>query len=201
MNDGATDETTACGAGGPPAGPADLVRFARALDFAARAHVDQRRKGERAEPYVNHLAETAALVAEACGGRDVDAVLAALLHDTLEDTDVTYDELAAAFGTVVADVVAEVTDDKELAKAERKRLQIVHAPHACPSAKLVKLADKTSNLRSMAASPPAGWTRERIIEYIQWAEQVVDGLRGVSESLERRFDAAAAAARAAVAAR
>lgn len=174
-----------------------VVLFTRALDFAAKAHVDQRRKGARAEPYVNHLAEVAALTAQACGGTDATAVLAALLHDTLEDTDTTYEALAAAFGVAVADVVAEVTDDRNLTKAERKHSQIVHAPHASPSAKLVKLADKTSNLRSLAASPPAGWSKERILEYIQWAEQVAAGLRGTNEELERLFDAAAAQARAA----
>lgn len=177
-----------------------VVLFARALDFAARAHCDQRRKGARAEPYVNHVAEVAALVAEATGGADMDAVIAALLHDTLEDTETTQDELAAAFGPRVAAVVAEVTDDKRLPKAARKRLQIEHAPHASPSAKLVKLADKISNIRSLNASPPDGWTRKRIDEYIDWAVLVVQGVRGISENLERQFDAAVAEARDAAAA-
>ena len=175
---------------------AAVTQFARALDFAARAHCDQRRKGTRAEPYVNHLAEVALLVAEACGGRDMDAVLGALLHDTLEDTETTFDELAAAFGPKVAAVVAEVTDDKNLSKAERKRRQIEHAPHASPSAKLVKLADKISNVRSLLSSPPANWPKKRVEEYVDWSCAVVDGLRGVSSELERRFDAAVNAARA-----
>lgn len=176
-----------------------VLRFARALDFAARAHVDQRRKGARAEPYVNHLAETALLVAEACeaagGAADPDAVTAALLHDALEDTETTYDDLAAAFGDRVAAIVAEVTDDKTLPKAERKRLQIEHAPRIGRAAKLVKLADKISNVRSLAASPPADWPPGRIEAYVDWACAVVDGLRGVSPELERRFDAAVKAAR------
>jgi GTP diphosphokinase / guanosine-3',5'-bis(diphosphate) 3'-diphosphatase len=175
---------------------AAVLQFARALDFAARAHCDQRRKGARAEPYVNHLAEVALLTAEACGGRDRAAVLGALLHDTLEDTDTTHDELVAAFGPNVAAVVAQVTDDKNLSKAERKRRQIEHAPHVCPAAKLVKLADKISNVRSLTVSPPAGWPKSRVEEYIDWSCAVVEGLRGVSPELERRFDAAVKAARA-----
>lgn len=178
----------------------DVVLFARALAFAAHAHCDQRRKGARAEPYVNHVAEVAALVAEATDGADMVAVVAALLHDTLEDTDTTQDQLAAAFGPDVAAVVAEVSDDKTLSKAERKRLQIEHAPHVSRSAKLVKLADKISNLRSLKASPPNGWPRKRINEYIEWSILVVDGLRDVNQTLERQFDAAVREARAAAAA-
>lgn len=172
-----------------------VILFARALNFAAKAHCDQRRKGARAEPYVNHVAEVALLAAEACGGADMDAVVAALLHDTLEDTETTAAELAAAFGPRVAAVVGEVTDDKRLPKAERKRLQIEHAPHASRSAKLVKLADKISNIRSLVASPPDGWTGKRIVEYIDWSVAVVAGLRGINQGLERQFDAAVAAAR------
>ena len=139
-------------------------------------------------------------MAEATDGADLVAVAAALLHDTLEDTDTTQDQLAAAFGSRVAAVVAEVSDDKTLSKAERKRLQIEHAPHVSASAKLVKLADKISNLRSLKASPPNGWPRKRISDYIDWSISVVDGLRGVNPALERQFDAAVQEARAAAAA-
>lgn len=191
---------TAATAEAPAPAVSDIVLFARALAFAAHAHCDQRRKGARAEPYVNHVAEVAALVAEATDGADMVAVVAALLHDTLEDTDTTQDQLAAAFGPAVAATVAEVSDDKTLSKAERKRLQIEHAPHVSRSAKLVKLADKISNLRSLKASPPNGWPRKRINEYIEWSILVVDGLRGVNQTLERQFDAAVREAREAAAA-
>lgn len=167
-----------------------LVQFARALDFAAHKHTDQRRKGVRAEPYVNHLAEVARLVAEATGGRDHEAVIAALLHDTLEDTDATREELEREFGATIAGIVAEVTDDKRLTKAERKQRQIEHAPHASHKAKLVKLADKISNLRSMRTSPPADWRQVRKVEYFEWAAAVVAGLRGTSDALEAQFDEA-----------
>jgi len=171
----------------------------QAADFAARRHAGQRRKGAAAEPYVNHLIEVAALLAEATGGDDAELVAAALLHDTLEDTATEYEELAARFGPQIAALVAEVTDDKSLPKAERKRRQIEHAPAASPRAKLLKIADKTSNVRALAVSPPANWDLARVADYIDWAEKVVAGCRGLNATLERWFDAAVTDARAAVA--
>lgn len=171
----------------------DIVAVARALDFAARRHSDQRRKGEAAEPYVNHLAEVARLVAEATEGRDMVAVLAALLHDTIEDTGTTRAELEREFGPEVAAIVAEVTDDKGLPKPERKRLQVENAPHKSTRAKLIKIADKTSNLRAIAASPPVDWDLKRQRDYFDWAARVVAGCRGVNASLEKWFDEAHAA--------
>lgn len=169
---------------------APLLDFARALDFAAHKHIDQRRKGVRAEPYVNHLSEVALLVAEATAGKDPVVVIAALLHDTLEDTDASYEEIEQLFGTEVVQVVAETTDDKRMSKAERKQHQIDAAPHASTRAKLVKLADKVSNLRSMAHSPPADWPLSRKVEYFEWAHAVVAGLRGTDARLESLFDRA-----------
>ena len=171
----------------------DIVAVARALDFAARKHADQRRKGEAKEPYVNHLAEVAWLVAQATEGSDTVAVLAALLHDAIEDTPTTREELEREFGPEVAEIVAEVTDDKSLPKAERKRLQVESAPSKSARAKLVKIADKTSNLRSIAKSPPMGWDLKRQREYFEWAARVVAGCRGVNATLERWFDEAHAA--------
>jgi (p)ppGpp synthase/HD superfamily hydrolase len=187
----------------PPAGRAPdaqsdtVLLLARAFRFAAAQHAAQRRKGAAAEPYVNHLAEVADLVARATGGADPNLVAAALLHDTVEDTGTTRAELEALFGADVAALVAEATDDKSLPKAERKRLQVVHAPSRSPRAKLLKIADKASNLRALAASPPAAWSVERRQAYVAWARSVVAGLRGGNPWLERRFDEAAAAADAA----
>ena len=175
-----------------------VLLFARELDFAARKHVHQRRKGELAEPYVNHLSDVARLLAEATGGGDIELVLAGLLHDTIEDTDTTFAELAKAFGPEVAGLVSEVTDDKTLPKAERKRLQVETAPKKSARARMIKLADKTSNLHSMIASPPKDWSSQRRRDYIAWAEQVVAGCRGVNSHLEREFDRAAQRARAAL---
>jgi (p)ppGpp synthase/HD superfamily hydrolase len=167
-----------------------FLRFAIAADFAARRHIDQRRKGRRGEPYVDHVLEVARLVAEAAGD-EIDAVVAALLHDTVEDTGTTLTEVVEVFGERVAAIVAEVTDDKSLSKEERKRLQIVHAAQCSFPAKLVKLADKISNLRSLRADPPDCWTLARRRAYFDWAGAVVDaGLRGVNPQLEGWFDAA-----------
>jgi (p)ppGpp synthase/HD superfamily hydrolase len=168
-----------------------ILTLAEAYQFAADKHVGQRRKGEAEEPYVNHLTEVADLVARATGGADVELVIAAVLHDTVEDTETTFEEIAARFGPRVADLVAEVTDDKTLPKSERKRLQIDHAAHASPGAKVIKLADKTSNLRAMAFSPPKGWPAARRAEYLDWSRKVVAGCRGANAWLEGQFDAAA----------
>src|SRR5262244_4036425 len=165
-----------------------VLQFARALDFAARKHVHQRRKSELAEPYVNHLSDVARLLAEATEGEDVAVVLAGLLHDTIEDTDTTFAELTAAFGPEVAGLVSEVTDDKTLPKAERKRLQVETAPKKSARARMIKLADKTSNLHSMIASPPRDWSSQRKSDYIEWARRVVAGCRGVNAHLEREFE-------------
>ena len=168
----------------------NILRIARALDFAARKHAGQRRKGEAAEPYINHLAEVALLVAEASRGADPDLVIAAYLHDTIEDQGVRREELEALFGADVARLVSEVTDDKNLDKAVRKELQVQHAPHKSARARMLKIADKASNLRSILASPPADWSIDRKREYFEWAAKVVAGCRNVNPWLEARFDAA-----------
>jgi (p)ppGpp synthase/HD superfamily hydrolase len=171
----------------------EVEALARAYNFAAAKHAGQSRKGKAGEPYINHLAEVAQLVAQATAGGDVDLVIAAVLHDTVEDTGTTFDEIAAAFGPRVASLVGEVTDDESLEKSERKRLQIEHAGHASTGAKIIKIADKTSNLRALASSPPVGWAVRRKAEYLDWAVQVVARCRGVNAWLEGEFDAAAGA--------
>jgi (p)ppGpp synthase/HD superfamily hydrolase len=168
----------------------DLILIARALDYAARKHVDQRRKGVAQEPYINHLSEVALLLAEATGGADANLVVAGLLHDCIEDQGVTREELVALFGKDVADLVTAVTDDKTLTKAERKRLQVERAPHKSDRAKMLKIADKTANLRTLAVSPPRGWDEQRMREYYAWAKAVVDGCRGVNAMLDAEFDKA-----------
>lgn len=168
----------------------DILRITRAMDFAARKHINQRRKGEAAEPYLNHLSEVANLLAEATDGTDLDLVIAGLLHDTIEDQNVKREEIASEFGEVVASIVTEVTDDKSLEKTERKRQQIAKAPFKSPQAKALKIADKISNLRSILASPPANWSIERKREYFDWAKAVVDGCRGINARLDQTFDEA-----------
>ena len=166
----------------------ELELLLKALAFAAHKHRDQRRKDAEASPYINHpIALADALVNEG-GITDIEVLCAALLHDTVEDTDTTPAELAAAFGPRIAQIVAEVTDDTKLPKEERKRLQIEHAPHLSREAKLVKLADKVCNLRDVDLRPPFKWDLARRREYFDWAKRVVDGLRGTHPALEKAFD-------------
>ena len=166
----------------------DLVRIAQAFDYVARAHTDQRRKSALKEPYVNHLAEVAFLVSQATQGADADLIVAALLHDAIEDQPerVTYERIETIFGAEVAALVAEVTDDKSLLKAERKRLQVETAPKKSARAKMIKIADKTANVRSLRLSPP-DWPLERKREYVNWSINVVAGCKGVNKWLEARF--------------
>jgi guanosine-3',5'-bis(diphosphate) 3'-pyrophosphohydrolase len=170
--------------------PGELAAVLRALAFAADRHRDQRRKDAAASPYINHPIALANVLVREGGVGEPDVIAAALLHDTLEDTQTTPAELDAAFGARVAGIVAEVTDDKRLPKAERKRLQVEHAAAISREAKLVKLADKICNLRDMAEHPPAGWDLTRRREYFDWARAVIDRLRGVHPGLEAAFDAA-----------
>ncbi len=170
--------------------PNDLALVLQALEFAANKHRDQRRKDAEASPYINHPIQLAAVLCRDGQVTDAVVVAAAILHDTIEDTNTTFGELQREFGAEIAQVVMEVTDNKDLRKEERKRLQIEHAAHLSPRAKLVKLADKICNIRDVASSPPATWSLERRREYFEWAKAVVDRLRGTHGELERLFDEA-----------
>lgn len=161
-----------------------------ALAFAAHKHRDQRRKDAAASPYINHPIALANVLANEGGIDDERVLIAAILHDTIEDTETTEQELVREFGQEVASIVMEVTDDKSLTKAERKQKQIDHAATISRRAKLVKLADKICNLRDVASSPPSTWSLQRRQEYFDWAKAVIDGLRGVHPGLEHIFDEA-----------
>lgn len=168
----------------------------RALDFAAKTHAGQTRKGPRDEPYINHVVEVARLIAEATDGADPGLIAAGALHDVLEDSDASQEDLAQAFGADIAALVAEVTDIPGVGEAERRRHQVEAAPGLSARARLIKMADKTSNIEEMAADPPPAWSTEEIRAYVQWGVDVVAGCRGLNDSLEKRFDAAVVAARA-----
>ena len=167
-----------------------VPKILAAAAFAAHKHRDQRRKDAAASPYINHPIALANILANEGGITDATVIVAALLHDTVEDTETTPAELQSVFGEAVAKVVMEVTDDKSLPKARRKRLQVEHAGQISARARLVKIADKIANLRDIAASPPKDWTLERRREYFEWAKEVVDRLGDVSPSLRGAFDAA-----------
>jgi len=159
-----------------------------ALHFAAGKHRDQRRKDSKASPYINHTIEVADLIARVGRVSDLATLQAAVLHDTVEDTETTFEELGARFGTEVARLVKEVSDDKGLPKEKRKQLQIEHAPRLSPKAKHIKIADKISNILAVTYSPPRDWSEERRREYLAWSELVVEGCRGTNKDLEALYD-------------
>ena len=165
----------------------EVRRLTKALAFAAEAHRNQRRKGASQEPYINHLIEVVDLVASVEGG-DMDVLIAALLHDVLEDTRTGYDELAAAFGERVARIVQENSDDMTLPKPERRRVRLAGISKKSREARLVKFADIISNLRAIAVSPPAGWSNDRRLGYLDSCRNLVDAGRGSNAEIERIFD-------------
>jgi guanosine-3',5'-bis(diphosphate) 3'-pyrophosphohydrolase len=167
---------------------APIRLVSEAADLAARRHSGMQRKGRVNEPYINHLAEVANLLSDATDGSDAELVAAGWLHDTIEDTAMTREELAHRFSERVAELVVEVTDDMSLPKDERRREQIVDAPHKSPGAKLIKIADKISNIRARIVSNPTKSAREELSDYLAWAEQVVAGCRGGNEKMDRVFD-------------
>jgi GTP diphosphokinase / guanosine-3',5'-bis(diphosphate) 3'-diphosphatase len=168
----------------------DLSTIIKALTFAARKHRDQRRNDHAASPYINHCIALVEVLCNEARIAQADVLCAALLHDTIEDTETTPEELGAAFGAGVAAIVLEVTDDKTLPKLTRKRVQVERAGEASREARLVKLADKICNLRDLAVTPPVGWDLARRQAYFDWALAVVDRMRGTHALLEALFDAA-----------
>lgn len=167
----------------------ELTILLKAANFSAQKHSHQRRKDEEQSPYINHPIQVAEVIARIGGVTDIDVLVAAILHDTLEDTSTTHAELEQEFGKKVADIVAEVSDNKDLPKEVRKQLQIEHAPHLTFGARLVKLGDKICNIADICTHPPANWPLQRRQDYLTWAERVVDGLRGANPALEAEFDA------------
>jgi guanosine-3',5'-bis(diphosphate) 3'-pyrophosphohydrolase len=165
-----------------------LPALMRATLFAAEKHRGQRRKDVDKTPYINHPIMVVNLLANVGRISDIDTLQAGMLHDTIEDTDTTADELEEHFGYEVRSLVLEVTDDKSLKKPERKRLQVEHAPHLSPGAKCIKIADKIANLTDLLNAPPAKWPEERMRQYVVWSRQVVDGCRGHNRSLELHYD-------------
>ena len=168
----------------------NINRLLQAARFAAEKHTGHFRKGSKREPYINHPIEVANLIANIGLVDDVEILMAALLHDTVEDCGATAEEITAKFGETVATYVLEVSDDKTLPKARRKQLQIEHAPHLSRGARTIKIADKISNVRDVIASPAEDWDNARRREYINWAVSVAAGLRGANDHLDKLFDEA-----------
>lgn len=166
-----------------------------AAEFAARRHGGMQRKGRGSEPYINHLAEVANLLSLATAGGDAELVAAGWLHDTIEDTGTTQDELAQRFGPHVANLVAEVTDDMRLSRSQRRAKQIADAPGKSAGARLIKIADKISNIRARIVPDPDREQRDDLADYLGFAEKVAGGCRGVNPVLDRMFDETVALAR------
>jgi len=157
--------------------------------FAADKHRGQKRKDAQKTPYINHPIYVVNLMAGVGGITDIEALQAGMLHDTVEDTDTSPEEIETRFGYAVRALVMEVTDDKSLEKQERKRRQIEKAPRLSPRAKVIKLADKIANLTDILASPPAHWPLERRQQYVDWSNKVIAGCRGHNVQLEKIYDA------------
>jgi guanosine-3',5'-bis(diphosphate) 3'-pyrophosphohydrolase len=167
----------------------------KAVKFSADKHRSQRRKDRDESPYINHPIEVAEMLLRVGQVNDPEIIAAALLHDTIEDTKTTPEEIEKEFGAKVLSLVMEVTDDKSLPKERRKQLQVETAPHKSTGAKHIKIADKISNLRDITHFPPADWSLQRRSEYVDWSERVVAGLRGVNRPLEELYDQTLAEAR------
>jgi guanosine-3',5'-bis(diphosphate) 3'-pyrophosphohydrolase len=176
----------------------EVSQLLKAVKFAADKHRDQRRKGADESPYINHPLNVAETLWRVGGVRDLSIIVAAVLHDTIEYTKTSPEEIEELFGSSVRSLVEEVTDNKSLPKPERKRLQVEHAPHLSAGAKQIKLADKTANISDVAFAPPPDWPLERRLEYLVWAETVVAGLRGCNAKLEGHFDSTLEEAKTAV---
>ncbi len=166
----------------------DLISLLfKALAFSAEKHTKQRRKDVDKTPYINHPISLANILAKRWV-IDENVLCAAILHDTIEDTDTTVEELQEHFGEKIKSIVLEVTDDKSLEKSVRKQKQVEHAASISHEAKLVKLADKIANITDIINSPPEDWSSNRKKEYFNWARAVVDNLRGAHQGLEKDFD-------------
>jgi guanosine-3',5'-bis(diphosphate) 3'-pyrophosphohydrolase len=170
--------------------------ISEAAELAARRHNGMARKGRGNEPCINHLAEVANLLAIATEGGDAELVAAGWLHDVIEDTDATREELAQKFSDRVASLVVECTDDMSLSKPERRRRQVIDAPKKSASAKMIKIADKISNIGARIHSGPSAAERDDLVDYTNWAEEVVAGCRGGNQWLDKTFDDAVRTARA-----
>jgi guanosine-3',5'-bis(diphosphate) 3'-pyrophosphohydrolase len=159
----------------------------KALSFSAKKHTKQRRKDIDKTPYINHPISLANILAQRWV-IDENVLCAAILHDTIEDTETTVDELQEHFGEKITSIVLEVTDDKSLEKSIRKQKQVEHAASISHEAKLVKLADKIANITDIINTPPADWSTDRKKDYFNWAKAVVNNLRGAHQGLEKDFD-------------
>lgn len=163
-----------------------VLFYTVACYFAANAHKRQKRKDATGTPYINHPIDVANILADA-GITDPDILCAAVLHDTIEDTYVTYDLIKEQFGEKVANIVKECSDDKSYPKEIRKQMQLKHSTNASVEAKLVKAGDKLSNIGDLDSNPPANWTQDEIQGYITWCYAVCLEIKGHNQIVDQRL--------------
>ena len=158
----------------------------KATQFAALKHCDQRRKDGKT-PYIIHPISVAMILAEIGSIEDPEILSAALLHDTLEDTDTSAHELDKNFGSRVRIIVEELTDNDMLTFSQSKQMQIENAPYLSKNATLVRIADKISNVSDVIENPPPEWNQKRCNKYVDWAEAVMNNCQKVNQDLENHF--------------
>ena len=163
-----------------------MILVLKATQFAALKHCDQRRKDGKT-PYIIHPISVAMILAEIGGIEDPEILSAALLHDTIEDTDTSAHELDEIFGSRVRIIVEELTDNNLLTVSQRKQMQIDNAPYLSKDATLVKIADKISNVSDVIKTPPPKWNQKRCTEYVDRAEAVINNCQKVNQDLENHF--------------
>lgn len=176
----------------------DTAALLKAIAFAADKHRQQRRKGLDSDPYINHPIAVANILANIGNITELPILLAAVLHDTIEDTDTGQEEILQLFGIQVLNLVLEVTDNPHLSKPARKQLQIQNLPDMSTGAKCIRLADKISNMLDITFHPPLNWSPQRCAEYIDWSEQILVGCKGINTDLEYKFQQVIKAARTAI---
>ena len=158
-------------------------KLLQTLYFAAKAHKSQKRKGDGGVPYINHLIEVATLLSLEAGVTDIEVLQAAVLHDVLEDTPVTLDELNDVFGERVAGLIEAVTDDKSLSLEQRRQKQVDMISCASPEVKLIKLADHCSNIVCI----PDTWVANRVEQYKMWSFEVASKCFSISDRLAKIY--------------
>ncbi|KAI6203563.1 hypothetical protein M3Y94_00571700 [Aphelenchoides besseyi] len=166
----------------------DLALVLKAADFAARRHRQQKRKDLKQTPYINHPVGVAHILTDIGDVKDTVTLVAALLHDTVEDTKTTIEEIEWEFGTEVRSIVAELTEDKTLPREQRKKIAVDKADQLSSKARVIQLADKLYNLRDLERAIPIGWSKGHVREYVDWSRELVQKIRNTNEAIEAELD-------------
>ncbi|EFO18322.1 hypothetical protein LOAG_10172 [Loa loa] len=159
-----------------------------AVDLAARRHRQQRRKDAAQTPYVNHPIGVAYILTSEGQITDTTTIIAAILHDIVEHTKTTDEEIRKMFGDEIADIVKECTMVRSMKREARMKSELEKASKLSHKAKLVQLADKLNNIRDIERGTPLGWTKQHVTEYIIFAKDLLSKIRGIHGPLESALD-------------